>query len=912
MVFQQPNINTRKGFDLPTPMAPMQRPQELPQLGASSFTGEIQTKQPQGAEFRGTGATGSFDDPTPQERDADMRRKQQFVVDRVGTVLDKEFALDASKLDDIATRASEEFGLPQDADPALRAMFYVDKKTKEGDTDALKDFRMWRFRRVGRDVAQRAQNFWKTVERMREEYKKEQEDIYADGTKNPFSAAGVTQMAEGALSSMAAAADLFGWILGETVTGGAELVDNLVTNGLVDRKIYSAMESEGAKELMDKIATSQPVEDIMEWAAEHPDAARNVGNALSVAMWTIDALTMWGAGVAAKQAGQRIGKTAIGEGLEQVGKAARELPQRGMAAISDITPGSVKKAGEAISQQTKAARNFLWDITDSAIAQTTGIDPMTKKVALDTWRVGNYFDRLKRQEVSAEDFFDETMAKFDEAAEAISDIGKEYNVIREMKQPVNVASVKSAIDDLLIKGNMSIKKWKIDFTDSALQDRKSQRIVQQAYDNLKKRKEISPSVALNIRNGLDDLVNWKSEVWDRGEKLVKKMRAKYDEIIKDKIPWLRELDKKFAPAREAYDKTKRDFFNKDWSLKDRALSNFRNLVKNPERLKRLSELSDEAGDMSRAILAYEDMQRAMMGKVGTYAKGILSARGIQWVVGAQALWAMWWPEWVNSAPMGVAILAITNPRVMLALLKKIKGVTKKGKLKGVGISKNNLVDELEAKTLDGKFNVKDAEKLQTAIDKNPEIKKELGLDEMDKIWQEPSVVRTSDVVEETPTEQLAATRIETPETQVTLEEWIEVKPEVEEVRIWESATVANTPQQTPDFDTNLPNIGSEIDVLSKEEFNKIDKVLSSKEPVIGKDISEEMFNKYNTQRLIDTITPESDFEDWAKNMERQWFSFDTDFVDFIGNQFNISEFDMKPKKEVIEEMFSKVKSSKNE
>ncbi len=75
--------------------------------------------------------------------------------------------------------------------------------------------------------------------------------------------------------------------------------------------------------------------------------------------------------------------------------------------------------------------------------------------------------------------------------------------------------------------------------------------------------------------------------------------------------------------------------------------------------------------------------------------------------------------------MGIAILAVTNPRIMLSLLKRIKNITKKGKLKGVNMSKSKMVDDLEAKTLDGKFTKKDAETLQTAIDKNPEIKKEL-------------------------------------------------------------------------------------------------------------------------------------------------------------------------------------------
>lgn len=41
-----PQIDMSKGFDMPAPMTPMKRPQTLPQLEASAFTGQVQEKQP--------------------------------------------------------------------------------------------------------------------------------------------------------------------------------------------------------------------------------------------------------------------------------------------------------------------------------------------------------------------------------------------------------------------------------------------------------------------------------------------------------------------------------------------------------------------------------------------------------------------------------------------------------------------------------------------------------------------------------------------------------------------------------------------------------------------------------------------------------------------------------------------------
>jgi len=41
-----PKIDMSKGFDMRAPMMPMQRPQQLPQLEASAFTGETQSAPP--------------------------------------------------------------------------------------------------------------------------------------------------------------------------------------------------------------------------------------------------------------------------------------------------------------------------------------------------------------------------------------------------------------------------------------------------------------------------------------------------------------------------------------------------------------------------------------------------------------------------------------------------------------------------------------------------------------------------------------------------------------------------------------------------------------------------------------------------------------------------------------------------
>jgi len=66
------------------------------------------------------------------------------------------------------------------------------------------------------------------------------------------------------------------------------------------------MESEGAQEIMDSIAQSAPVERLMELAAKHPEAARDLGNAFDAGLAAVDVLTLGAAGTVAKQAGKKV------------------------------------------------------------------------------------------------------------------------------------------------------------------------------------------------------------------------------------------------------------------------------------------------------------------------------------------------------------------------------------------------------------------------------------------------------------------------------------------------------------------------------------------------------------------------------------------------------------------------------
>jgi len=153
-----------------------------------------------------------------------------------------------------------------------------------------------------------------------------------------------------------------------------------------------------------------------------------------------------------------------------------------------------------VSDRTQAAREFVGRMTDQAITSATGLSPETKAVALDPGELGSIFNRLKGNEVSTQDLFEDAMAKVRQAGEDVSDIGKNYKPIRELDISLDVSPIKKTIDDILQKSNIKVVKGKLDFSDSAIKNTSSQRVVQEAFNDLYKRSSIKPDVALNLRS----------------------------------------------------------------------------------------------------------------------------------------------------------------------------------------------------------------------------------------------------------------------------------------------------------------------------------------------------------------------------------------------------------------------------
>lgn len=733
----KPQIDVSKGFGFQIQPSPAQL------LSQPITSAAFSAPEPQQT-------TWSFENPNYTQPDI---QKQHAIYDKISDELDRGYWIDPAKIDKIAKRASDEMWLPSDAPASTRALFFI--KKNENNPEIIDEYKMNYFKRLWKDVVSRAANAWSAIAKIANEYEKdtwmwlvEWAGRAALGAVSNFTPIGATawlaasafpwtantiknkvssvmwdsrtpqQKARDNLSTFGALWSIASTIVWDTAMWALELADNLVSWWMADRKLYQVMESKGAKDMMDAIAQSRPVQEIISLAEQYPQEAKALWDALSWFMWVFDVATAGWASVLWKQ----IGKQALSKVWSMWWDSIMQWIKNLWTKWTDMIPQWVKNMWEKVSNMTGSvwtpAKEAVKSMWEAMILKTAGIWPMTKEVAMDLWTKGKIFDDLKTWKVDTMTLFMDNMKKIKRAWENLSDTGKAYKPIRELDIDVDTKEVRSLIDSELEKANIKRNPdWSYSFADSSIWSKKSEKALLETINDVYNRESVKPWVALNIRRKISDRIWSNSDVSDEGRRLITKIREKYNDLLKKQIPGLRELDAKYSAQRAEYDAVKSDFFDKKGEIKSDALSKFINISKdrNRTRLERLSKLSPEADDASRAILAYEDMTNAMWTKTATYAQQWLGAAGLLW---AGAGLTSDNPR--ATTPFWLALIAISNPRVMVSLLQKRAKLWNK-KVKWTDMKSSDLANQLKLKVLNNEFRKSDGEVLKKAIDTDKRV-----------------------------------------------------------------------------------------------------------------------------------------------------------------------------------------------
>ncbi len=354
------------------------------------------------------------------------------------------------------------------------------------------------------------------------------------------------------------------------------------------------------------------------------------------------------------------------------GSQATKLKPTGLSddILSNINR-TVKKNTSNISTATqRMASKIPWQVDNLAtgtgevgISAATGLSREAQQIIKkQPW----LYQQARQGTITREAVTDDVVGALSKRMDDISDLWKGYETIRTS----SITVPKNDIANIAVSHLDDLKVSKIDLP---IGDRGT---VQKALDYIRELPDtMTAQNALSLRRKFDDLINWKSEATGEGKRIIKGLRKKVDDYLGEKLPWLKDLDRKYWPEREFIDKVKGTILDKQWNLKDGAISSVANMIGKGKEMKldRFEKLLPWIGDKVRALKAFEEIQNLAQIKTGSVARQIFS-------------FAVGWIPWFVA----------TNPYVVGYALEKY-GFAKEA-IKRI-LSKGKKISEAEAKAV---------------------------------------------------------------------------------------------------------------------------------------------------------------------------------------------------------------------
>jgi len=338
------------------------------------------------------------------------------------------------------------------------------------------------------------------------------------------------------------------------------------------------------------------------------------------------------------------------------------------------------ETGVKIAEKTAPLVEKTWELASIAGTKTVegGKTIWKSLISQQTWIWTEWIEsilknpelqwKIRSGEISASKNLEEAKWAVEQVYKDLWETWKQYDTVRNATVEVPKAEARDVVmthlgEEGLVDGS------KLNLIDLPIKDRGA---IEQALKYVDEYKDtLNAKNLLSLRQKLDDLVNWKSDVWTNGERIVKGIRAKIDEYAWEKLPWLKEIDAEYAPEKQFFGQIRRDIYNKDGSLKDNALSIVSNLTNkgNEARLARMEQIIPGIWERVKALKAFEDVKAASSIKVGTYAR-------------AATTWAIAFA----SIPAALAVWVATHPAVVARVLegvgywtRAVKRILNKGK-----------------------------------------------------------------------------------------------------------------------------------------------------------------------------------------------------------------------------------------
>lgn len=329
------------------------------------------------------------------------------------------------------------------------------------------------------------------------------------------------------------------------------------------------------------VLESEPVQKTVaaygQWAEQNPRAARNLEAVLNIA----SVLPVGKGGQVAGKLATKTAQTGIRVGERAVG-AGKNLIKFGTSQITGLAPDTIAE--------------IVTNPTVYRAAQKAGLDRLSLA------------NRVK-------DALDNRLA-------TLSETGKGYEAIRKGAGQVEVPA--GTIDNLLSKYGITLEDGKVRLTaESVPLSQGDISAIESFAKQYGSEQKLSANGFLNARKALSNMASYDAAKTDLADIIARELRGAYDELGKKQLGDLEALDSKYAPEIKQLTQLKRDYLNRDGSLKDGAINKIANLTgKGKDQvLDRLEQVAPGIGRDIRILKALEDVEYAKGQKVGAYARG---------------------------------------------------------------------------------------------------------------------------------------------------------------------------------------------------------------------------------------------------------------------------------------------------
>lgn len=251
--------------------------------------------------------------------------------------------------------------------------------------------------------------------------------------------------------------------------------------------------------------------------------------------------------------------------------------------------------------------------------------------------------------------------------------GEEYEKIRNSNAPVKISDILSSISNRLKKGGL-------EFNDNWVKVNKNYTpAINSKFEELgafldELRNKWNSATAEDVRwarRQIDTLAKWEGQpagLEADAIGLIRDIRGILDAELKRQIPDMKVLDDSYKATIAEVKEMKKDWFNKDGTLKDSAYSKIRNLTNkgsNQPKLARLEKLLPWITEELKGLAVAESVEKAGKQMVGQYANQIFGVGG--GIVGITSLLSGWLSAW--PIILWVLWATLATPKNLVKLLK---------------------------------------------------------------------------------------------------------------------------------------------------------------------------------------------------------------------------------------------------